>query len=317
MRLLWFLIFTFFSFKGSFGLDTFKVIPVKTQIQVQVSGQVESGKQCAITSKTEGYFHSFVSVGDRVKIGQVIGSFKNEFLDSNIQSTVKRIEITQTEIQNLTKKLENYENLYNLGLASKNDILDIKNSISLKKSELETLKAQLKTYSIQKSNFKLFSNCEGYILNIVPEGQYVTVGTPIATVYNQNSNFLYLYVPVEYLNLIKSKKVLSAKLNDDLITLNVKEIVPVSEGNLVKVKTYSEKVIDLPLNYRQSITLYIDGLSGFKIPKKSLVLEDKGFFVFKVSNGKELKEKVNVIKDEGDFVIVSGNLKDGDEVKVK
>jgi RND family efflux transporter MFP subunit len=317
MRLALILTFISFSFKVAFGQDTYKVVPVKSQMEIQVSGQIESGKQCSITSKTEGYFYPFVSVGDRVKIGQVIGSFKNEFLDANLQSTVRKIQITQSEVENLTKKLENYEKLYSLGLASKNDILDLKNNISLKQSEIESLKAQLKTCNIQKNNFKLSSNCEGYIINMIPEGQYATIGTTVATVYNQNSNFLYLYVPVEFLNLIKSKKVLNAKLNDETISLKVKEIIPVSEGNLVKVKTFSEKALELPLNFRQSITLYVDGISGFKIPKKALVLEEKGFFVYKIYNGKKFKEKVNIIKDEGDFIIASGNLKDGDEVEIR
>jgi len=294
MRLILLLTFISLSFKVAFGQDTYKVVPAKSQMEIQVSGQIESSKQCSITSKTEGYFYPFVSVGDRVKIGQVMGSFKNEFLDANLQSTIKKIQITQSEVENLTKKLENYEKLYSLGLASKNEILDLKNNISLKQSEIESLKAQLKTYNIQKNNFKLSSNCEGYIINM-----------------------MYLYFPVEFLNLIKSKKVLNAKLNDETISLKVKEIIPVSEGNLVKVKTFSEKALEFPLNFRQSITLYVDGLSGFKIPKKALVLGKKGFFVYKIYNGKKFKEKVNIIKDEGDFIIASGNLKDGDEVEIR
>jgi len=298
------------------------VVPVKiskpmekiSYLTIEVPAVVNIDNFCTINSKTEGYIITLIGRGDFVKKGMKIAEVKNEFLKTNIASLNNKINLSEEELNNLNKKLKNYEELYKLGLLSKNDLSDLKNTVIAKNLELENLKNQLKLSKIQEVNSKILSTCEGYIVEIIPNQSYIQLGSQIAKVYNPKKNFLSLYIPIEYLTQMKVNQNIKIKVLQKWYTAKIKEIIPVSDANLIEVKVYPVNDFSLPLNYKFTAEIEINETNGFSIPKEAIIIKDNKPFIFVVVGNKAKIRPVNILKDLGNEVLVSGNLSLNDQI---
>nr|WP_163327679.1 efflux RND transporter periplasmic adaptor subunit [Desulfurobacterium thermolithotrophum] len=297
-------------------VKVFKPIEKISDITVEVPGRIDLSNVCAITSKTEGYITTYVGRGDSVKKGKVIADIQNEILKTKALFLKNKISLIKGELLNFNKKLKNYQELFQLGLVSKNDLVNLKNTILNKKLELENLQHQLRILQFQENYSKIISPCNGYVLEIVPNKGYVKIGTQIAKVYNPQKAYLSLYLPIEYLSEIKTNKKLKIKILKKWYIGKIKEVIPITNGNLVEVKVSDINSLFLPLNYKFTAKISIKKLKGLVIPKEAIVIKDNKPILFIVKNNKAIMKQINVLKDLGNEVLVTGDLSPKDLVVI-
>lgn len=288
---------------------------VETELTVETFGKIEANKYCSITSQTEGYFTSNVANGDFVKQGQIVGKTTNNFTDLKITSLLKEKEATVLQMQNLEEKIKSYEKLYQLGLKSKSDLIDLKNSYLTAKGQVESLDAQIKLLKLQKSKSNVVSNCQGYILNIVPDNTYIGLGTEVARVYNPNDSVLTLMLNYPYVNYL-NKKLVDIKIQDRWTKATVLQIIPVSSSNLIKIKLKLEDNFNYPLNYTLPVSISLNKISAYQLPKKAVFIKDGETYILTVKNNLTKRVKVKVIKDLTDEVVLSGDFDESSPVVV-
>lgn len=293
-----------------------KPIEETSGITIEVPGQVDLNNSCVISSKTEGYITTYIGKGDYLRKGELVATVQNKLLKAEIKTLNDRIGFLKKELLNSKRKLENYRKLLQLGLVSKNDLINLKNEILRKRTELESLQGNLKRLKFQEFNFKIKSPCEGYVLRAIHNKVYINVGTKIAEVFNPKIEYLSLYVPFNYISDLKSKEQLKLRILDSWYVGKVKNIVPVASGNLVEVRIMGINNLRLPLNFKLTASILIKSLKGFSLPKKALVLKGNKSFVFTVKNGIAVMKEVKVLKDLGDKVLVSGALSPQDLIVV-
>lgn len=288
------------------------------QPEIQTIGTLQSEQGVTIKSNTSGTVTKVAFTdGEKIEKGQVIAEIFPDIakakLDQAIQST-KLAKLTYKRNKRLLKSnsvsketADKAEANYKIAVAAENEA-----------------RASLSELIIKSP----FAGIAG--IHKVTEGEYITTGTPIVDLEDQNDFNVLFNIPESELHLLRSQnnqlangqsvllsntKNPAQKAKAEVVALNTK-INPENQSLEVRANVTNVGNLTMLSGSSVSVTLYIGQPEQVAIiPRMALVYSGDQNYVYVIQNGKAVKTEVTVGESIGnDKVIITKGLNTNDQV---
>ena len=294
---------------------------------IKTTGQIlpAHGDVTTITAKSKG----IITFGNNKKlIGSAVNSGETLFIISGASLTEGNVDAKYKEAKNNYEKSRiDFERVKEL---VKNNVISQK---YFQETELRYKNAQSTFNTIEKnytvSGHKVTSPIEGYIKNLlVSEGEYVVIGQPIASVFQNRKLILTAEVPQKYF----------AKLNSissaNFVTAYDKEIYSTESlnGKLISYKKNTNNgAYHIPVNFEISnngriipgsyVEVFLKTnviIDALVIPYSALIEEQGNYFAYVQTSGEGFqKRELEIGTNDGTNVQVLAGIKEGERVVIK
>ena len=187
------------------GPPTVNVVAFKSQRtaltdKISIVGSMESNEQVNIQSEISGTIESIrFEEGQPIKAGELLFEIAKEKLKASYDqalANLKLAETTATRYKNLVQNKAVSQQEYDQTVAT-----------------LESNRATLALAKEQLADATIVAPFEGVMgERLVSEGQFVTQGTPLGSLYNQNPMKVTFHVPERYVGEIRTGQTISTKV---------------------------------------------------------------------------------------------------------
>ena len=290
--------------------------PIGQSIPTTAQVQPTQGNQMRVVAKSNGVFHyhsaNFLA-GQQVRNGETIGSVLTDGLvDDNLSV---RLSEAHTNYETAKANYERAKGLVDSKIVSQKEFSELKAAYENAKSIYENLQK-----NVSGNGSTVTAPMSGYVTEIlVANGDYVTVGQPIAVVSDTRSLVLQASVAQRYAAWLPS--VTDAAIENP-ITHEISTLAEMNGRILSYGKSLGTGSHLLP------VTLEISNMSGFTpggfvnvwlntqgseptvvIPKSALLEEQGNYFVFKQFTPEKFeKQPVSIGASDGKYVEVTSGL---------
>lgn len=293
---------------------TVNVFPVTKKTindSLQLTGYMEAYSAIDIAAEAQGTITSLhAELGQKTIKGSIIATIDNKLKKLAVQTA--RISVTK-----LKKDLDRYENLYKGGTITEQQLNDAQNSYDNAVIQLEQAEKLLSDATIK-------SPLSGIIITKqVEEGEYITIGSPIAKIVDISRLKIKLNVSEAnvYQLTLNDKAIISTDVypevsfegnvsfissqGDDSHNYPVEIVIPNNSTYPLKAGTFANVMIKLPV---ASEALYI--------PRESLLGSISDASVYVAYNNKAVLKKIVVGNGNDKYIKVISGLKEGELVIV-
>lgn len=281
------------------NISYIKIPEMKNSDFMEFYGNVKSQKIADLSFESEGkiIFIPYTK-GDYIKKGQVIAR-----LDGELYKIKKKEQTAQLDNASIKKDrskiyFDRMTILHNLGAISENDWEEAYYNYKSSTQDVKIQKEKLAYLNKQISYNMIIAPYDCYITEKYKEqGAYASIGEPIVRITGIGETQIEIMVDSNTVNKLKLNEKITAKYNDKTYTGTIKHISTSSladGGYLVKIlldKNYSN------LKDGMSINVYIAQKEKYsaKIPLTSIVFDDEGKWVYKIT---DIKNNIGTIKKE-------------------
>jgi multidrug efflux system membrane fusion protein len=284
----------------------------------EVRGRFESNLAFQVVGKIRA---RHINLGDKVRAGQVL----MELDPKDVQQSYNVAQATyQAALSNYEVVKENYKRytvLYEKGAVSTMTRDEHKTRYDAAASQLESARAQLTASENQMGYTRLVSDHDGVIASISGEvGQVVGAGTPVATVVQDGSREIQIFVPENRLGQIRLNQPATITfwaLNNLTATGHIAEIAPMADS---VTRTYKVKVAvdSMPeqanLGMTAKVTLNAGTVKSTLVPTGAIYQTGDEAKVWVVRDKKVSLVPVKTAGFEGSDVKITDGLSKGDVV---
>ena len=270
-------------------------------------GRVAAKKSFSVTALSEGRIKKvYVSVGELVKKGQLIALLENNELDRELAIQNDKLQLSHTTVEDLEKKVKTAGEMLSLGIVSENDLISMKQELNALKAVVRDMEITNERLKSRENNYRVVSDTEGYISDILPEQSYVAYGQAVAGIISLGDEQIEAFVPFDQVSP-------PARGNDVLISCNnltvsgkVSHSFPSANSNLVRVIVIPDKPV--PMNLEVKVTFKVRGVHGLLIPKSAVVMDEGKPVIFIVRDNIAYRKVITVEKDYLDRVVIANDL---------
>ena len=284
----------------------------------EVRGKFESNLAFQVLGKIRA---RHINLGDKVRAGQVL----MELDPKDVQQSYNAAQATyQAALSNYEVVKENYKRytaLYEKGAVSTMIRDEHKTRYDAAASQLESARAQLTASGNQMDYTRLVSDHDGVVASISGEvGQVVGAGTPVATVVQDGSREIQIFVPENRLGQIRLNQPATITfwaLNNLTATGHIAEIAPMADS---VTRTYKVKVAvdSMPeaanLGMTAKVTLNAGTVKSTLVPTGAIYQTGDQAQVWVVRDKKVSLIPVKTAGFEGSDVRITEGLSKGDVV---
>ncbi|MCL5019892.1 MAG: efflux RND transporter periplasmic adaptor subunit [Patescibacteria group bacterium] len=293
-----------------------KPASVSDSVYFESQGKVTFKKSFAVSPLSEGRIKKlYVMPGEFVKSGQLVALLVNSEQDRELSTLEGKLRINKNSVESLEKKLKSSEEMLNLGIIAENDLISLKNDINARKSEGEDIQITLDRLKSRNDNYKVYSNTDGYVSDLMPENSFVTYGQSIANIFSLRDEIVEALIPFDQVNQPEKNQEVLIVCNNLSMDGTVTDIYPFANSNLIKVLIAPEKVV--PLNLEVKVRFKIQNINGIVIPKSAVVMDEGKPVIYLVKNNKAAKKFIKVQKDYLDKVIIVNDLNPDDDIVIE
>ncbi|WOE69966.1 efflux RND transporter periplasmic adaptor subunit [Hydrogenimonas thermophila] len=283
-------------------------------IEVKVRGIVEAEMAYGVNTQAEGILHNHVINAQKIEKGNVIAILENPQLKKSIGRLKEQIELIQNAINIENKKLKSAKEMLDLGIISNNDYLSQQNRLNSKKLELTKAKNKLEKMTIQYKQLVIKAPFSGFVTELKADGSYIGYGGYVCKIQSQNMQ-VRLFVPHLFAKKLYTGETVSLKVDDQTIKAKIVEILPKTTDNLVNVIAKPNK--PLPANLNIEADIMTKKISGWIIPKQSIVLIENRPAIFIIERGFAKLHFITIQKDMVSGVLVSDRLSPSNKIVLK
>lgn len=292
------------------NISYIKIPEMKNSDFMEFYGNVKSQKIADLSFESEGkiIFIPYTK-GDYIKKGQVIAR-----LDGELYKIKKKEQTAQLDNASIKKDrskiyFDRMTILHNLGAISENDWEEAYYNYKSSTQDVKIQKEKLAYLNKQISYNMIIAPYDCYITEKYKEqGAYASIGEPIVRITGIGETQIEIMVDSNTVNKLKLNEKIIAKYNNKNYTGIIKHISTSSindGGYLVKIlldKNYPD------LKDGMSINVYIAQKEKYsaKIPLTSIVFDDEGKWVYKIT---DIKNNIGTIKKEK---IIIGAINDNE-----
>lgn len=295
-------------------------IPVAVSVtevkSLPISGDIllpavlEPNDQSTVSIGTSGKLTTLrIDLGTRVSKGQVIGS---------IDTKVKAVDLKSKELAMNKLKLDYERNkeLLKGNAISENAVTEAKYNYETKQLEVSQLRQQI-------ADANIIAPISGIITDKkVLQGEYVNMGSPIATIVDVSKLKTVVYVNEHEVYKLKLKQ--SASITSDVFPGQkahgeVSYISPQGDENhnykieVTVSKTGVAKELKAGTYVKVSFDMQAEG-NVLQVPKKALAQGTKDPYVYIAEGNKAIRRKIVVGRESGENIEVLSGLSAGDKV---
>lgn len=294
--------------------DTFRQV-IKTSGQV-LSGQGDEASISATANGIVSFSKSNIASGTAVKSGESIVTISSNSLPEGDPIAKSKI-----AYESALKEFERASNLVKDQIISEKEFEQTRLTYETAKMNYE---AQASNYSTR--GVRVTASFSGYIKNLfVNQGDYVSVGQPIATISQNRKLQLRAEVSEMHFNNISSINDAHFKMAYDnklhkLSELNGKLLShgKASEGESFYIPItfeFDNTGNIIPGSFAEIFLLSTPQLNVISVPISSITEEQSLYFVYiKIEDEKYRKQEVTLGENDGARVHILSGLKDGDNV---
>lgn len=307
------------------SVNVFPVTRMATTESLQLTGYMEAYEEIDIAAEAQGIVTSLnVALGQEKSQGSIIATIDDKFKKLAVQTA-------GISVAKLKKDLERYNNLYNGGSATEQQLNEIQNLYDNAEIQLEQAEKQLSDATIQ-------SPISGVIvMKQVEAGEYVNIGSPIATIVDISKLKIKLNVSEAdvYKLKLNDKVIISTDVypevtfegnisfissrGDESHNYPVEIVIPNNSKYPLKSGTFAKVIINLPLA-GEALVIPRESLLGSITDAEVYVVENNRAILKKIVVGNSNDKYIKVLTGlkEGEKVIIDGqiNLSDNKEVKI-
>ncbi len=291
----------------SVSVISVKYLPMDGDISLPAV--LEPKDQSTVSIGTSGKLESLkIQLGTKVSEGQVLG-----FIDTKI----KQVDLKSKELS-LSKLKVDYErnkSLFEGRALNENAVIESKYNYDMKALEVAQLRQQI-------ADANIISPISGIITEKkVMQGEYVNMGSPIATIVDvsQLKTLVYVNEKDVYNLKIQQKAIITSdifpgkKINGEISYIspegdenhNYKIEILVSKSGFSELKAGTYVKVNFEMKNEGS---------ALQIPKRALADGIKNPYVYVVRNNKSVKCKLVLGRELGENIEVLNGLKEGDKV---
>lgn len=295
------------------NLETVKPKSLKDTLNLKLEGRVIAQRKQTLSAQSEGRVTQVHALaGDTVNAGQILLQIDNPDQQIDLDALAQQQRLNSAILTSLSQKTKDYQDMLKLGLVARHDVQTVENDLRTKQIEQQGLAQQIRHLNVRQARGPIKAPQTGYVIDILSEGSYVTPGQTVATVVSSQDQYIEAYVPTEQLKAIKSGATASFDWMNDSKTARVVRITPESQSGLVKLLLQADTV--LPLEFRPQLTLKLKSVSGWLLPKRSLVLVEGVPVFYRLQNHKANAVKAQVVRDLDGQVLVANKLQASDKI---
>jgi len=305
----------------SAGLETETVKPAAFNRIIKTGGQISTtqGGESIITATTSGlvsFANPSLINGISVRAGETVVTVSaRKILDGDPADKAV------IDYRNAVAEYERARSLVSDQIISAKEFEQIKLRYETAKNAYDA-----QAENITANGVKITSPITGYIKNIlVSQGEYVSVGQPIATITKNNKLQLKAEVSEKYFNLLKTVSGANFKMayDDKVYRLSDLNGRLMSYGKTTDQDSFYIPVIFefdndgdiIPGSFAEVYLLGHQTENTISIPKSSLTEEQGIYFVYlKIADDEYRKQEITPGQDNGDRVQILAGLHPGDEV---
>lgn len=294
-------------------VKTVKPVSASDTLIFEAQGRVTPQKSFSVTALSEGKIKKvYVSEGEYVKKGQLIALIENKELDSELSFQNDKQLLSRKTVEDIEQKVKNSEEMLKLGIISESDLISIKQELNARKTEANDQEITGGRLKIREKNYRIITDTEGYITNLLPEQSFVTFGQTVAGVISLKDEQIEAFVPFDMEN--KPSYGDNALISSNNLTVSGKVLsaFPSANSNLIKIIVVPEKPVPMNLDVKVSFRIRI--MKGFMIPKTAVVLDEGKPVIFVVKNNKAYKKVIKAEKDYLDKVFIADGIKPDDVI---
>lgn len=291
-------------------VDYVVVQPQPMLHNIQVTGSLIPGESAQLTTQAAGKVQSIsFEEGEKVKKGQVLVRIDSREWDAQLQRY-------RAELKNANKDLERKK-----AMASVQGISEAE----LEAAELktQTLKANIRETQVKLDHATITAPFDGKIgLRSVSPGSYISAGTPVAMLVQENPLKLQFNVPERYAALLRPGQEVNFSIadNDTVYQASVYATEPmISESTRalrVRAKANNPAGKLIPGSYAD-VTVELDSIpDALMIPTEAIVPQLNNQLVYRISKGKAEQVQVKTGVREPRKVQITSGLQAGDTVLV-
>lgn len=248
------------------------IAPKKETLSISLSatGVIVPKNEILISVKSTGVVHFLVSNNAEVSKGELIAQIVDKPRDKKLELLRSKLISQENQVKIEKQKLNTTNDKLKMGVGSKNNYLSEKIALSQAKERYEATKNEYNALLLEEKNAKILAPTSGTLTNLNPNNTYVSYGTSIATLLDEN-NVVKLFVDAS--NIVGVKKGMSVSLKSSYknCAATIISILPKSSNNLIEV--IAEPKEKLPLNLQLDAEIILKQSTGLLIPKEAIVLE--------------------------------------------
>lgn len=292
-------------------VSIFKPISSDMKIHLDLQAITEATNFYMLNTPFEGVLHTRVSNTQKVKKGEVIAYIENAQMDNKKRAVAYNLQIGEKQLEIETKKAQSSHEMLKLGVISTNDYLTQQSSFNEKKIALSNAKSEFANlHSLMKKSV-IKAPVSGYISQLQADGSYLTYATPICKIENQNVH-VRVFVPLLYVKDLKIGQNVALHVSGNVVQAKISQILPTATNNLVDVIATTKESLPAGLNLKASLEM--QSISGWIIPKDSIVLVQNRPAVYIIKNHIAHLHFVDVQKDMINKVLIVDHLSKDDKI---
>ena len=289
-----------------------EVVGRKFNISVENIGRIDSRKKAMLVFESAGQLEEiFYQVGDVIKKGDVIAKIESSIYEA-------AYELAKISFEKATQDFMSAEKLLH-DLAISNDEFDLLN-IALVNAKYNLIQAKERF-----DKCSLIAPFDGTIMEInLKVGEYVFLGNKLmssVTLADMNDLIVNVFIPESQIDdvIVGNDAIINIMSdNNDEIKGVVSMVGLMNDmgSNNYKVEiSLVELMADYKLGMIASASIFLKKHDNVIVIPKKIILDDKkGDYVFINKNGIALKRYVSILSSKGSNVMVEGELELGDSL---
>jgi RND family efflux transporter MFP subunit len=291
------------------SVNVFPVTKKSINNSLQLTGYMESFSEVDIAAETQGTITSLhATLGQEKSKGSVLAT-----IDDKLKALA--VQTARIGVAKLKRDLERYTNLYKGGTVTEQQLNEAQNLYDNAEIQLQQAEKQLSDATIK-------SPISGIIIRKhVEEGEYINVGSPIATIVDISK--LRIKLNVSEINVyqlkLNDKAIITTDVypgiefvgnisfisaqGDESHNYPVEIIIPNNSKNPLKSGTFANVMIKLPVS-----------MEGLYIPRESLLGSINEASVYVAENNRATLRKIVAGNGNDKYIKVISGLLEGEEV---
>lgn len=293
---------------------------------IWLPGDLISLVDSRIATEVAGYLLSIAEVGQRVKKGDVLATLNDRLLLLQLrdnQTTADRLKI---HLSYLSRQLSREKKLAEQQSTSQFELERLEMERDMSRQELAAAEIQVERSRYLLDQSRIIAPFDGVVVErLAQQGEYFSEGQALLRFVNVDEKEIRLHAPIHlYNNLTLGARVQLQSAQAQVMSLPklgiIDRVIPVGNTRSrmleIRVKPDSPDWV-----IGEAVKVQLPSGAAEKlltVPRDALVLRQNQIFVYTVdSEGKALRVPVSLGASVGDYIVVEGNISDGDTVIVR
>jgi RND family efflux transporter MFP subunit len=286
--------------------------------KIFLNGMIEAQKDVTVTTKTTGEIVSLrFDLGKYVKKGETLAVIEHDLQKNALEQA--EVSLKQAELNYDLRKtvFERDSLLYEKKALSREQYDVSENALRAAELALEQAGTSVQNAKVNYDNCFVKAPFDGVVADRpVQQGQYITIGTPVARVVDTANLQVIVGLTQNDLLVYKKqrKKDVDVVISDSLTVPGT--VVGVGDAPDKKTSLYSMKIVFKSMLDENNKRIVFPGMQikvavkadsypkSFYIDRRNMRLTGRDYFVFVEKDGKALRKKLEVLTDAGNEWIV-------------